>query len=44
MNLHAFFTDCPVWQIDVMFALFASLMIIFEDRSIKYADEFSMQC
>ena len=31
-------------QIAVMFALFASLMILFEDRTIKYAEAFSMQC
>ena len=33
-------------QIAVMFALFAyvcSLMILFEDRTIKYAEAFSMQ-
>ena len=32
------------WQIAVMFALFACLMILFEDSSIEYAKEFSMQC
>ena len=35
------------WQIAVMFALFAyvcCLMILFEDRSIKYAEAFSMRC
>ena len=35
------------WQIAVMVALFAYvclLMILFEDRSIKYAEAFSMQC
>ena len=35
------------WQIAVMvalFALFACLMILIEDRSIKYAEAFIMQC
>ena len=34
-------------QIAVMFDclhMLASLMILFEDRTIKYAEEFSMQC
>ena len=47
MNL-ALFTDYTV-LIRLLLCLhclhmFASLMILFEDRTIKYAEEFSMQC
>ena len=47
MNL-VFFTDCTVLA-DCCYVLhclhmFACLMILFDDRSIKYAEAFSMQC
>ena len=35
------------WQIAVMFALFAyvaCVIFLFEDRSVKYEEPFSMQC
>ena len=47
MDLFASLQTALFWQIAVMFALLAYvcfLMILFEDRSIKYAEEFSMQC
>ena len=46
MNL-AFFTDCTVladYCYVALFAYVACLMILFEDRSIKYAEVFSMEC
>ena len=45
MYVAAFFTDYPV-QADCCYCLhmFASLMILFEDRTIKYAEAFSMKC
>ena len=46
MNLIAFFTDCTVLGDCCLHCLhmFACLMILSKDRSIKYAEEFSMQC
>ena len=54
MNILASFTDYPVLA-DCYYVcivciclhclhMFACLMILFEDRSIKYAEAFSMQC
>ena len=43
----AFFTDCTVWQIAVMFALFTYVCFLndsIEDMTIKYAEAFSTQC
>ena len=47
MNL-AFFTDCTILAdccyVCIVLHMFACLMILFEDRSIKYAEAFSMKC
>ena len=43
MDVAAFFTDYPVQADCCYVCIVCSLMILFEDRTIKYAEAFSMQ-